>query len=78
MAMTLNTLETDFSKSFICEKNVKKVILLVQLHNSIFYFRRTHKNALFMLYFIILNKYLKSEVGCYFSPPDLSKMFGLT
>jgi hypothetical protein len=62
MEITSSTLETDFSKSFEVRKNYNKFLFLVQILNSIFYFRRTHKNACFMLYFIILKKFLKSEV----------------
>jgi hypothetical protein len=53
MEITSGTLETDFQKVLKCEK-IDKFVFLVQLPNSRFSFRMTHKNALFMIYFIII------------------------
>jgi hypothetical protein len=50
-----------FLKKFYVWKIKKKFLFLVQLLKSIFYFRRTHKNACFMLYFIILKKWFEKR-----------------
>jgi hypothetical protein len=60
MEMTSGTLETDFQKVLKCEK-IDEFVFLVQLTNSRFYFRMTHKNTLFLIYFIIIEDLFEKQ-----------------
>ncbi len=68
MEITRSTLEAHFSKSFGVRK-LTNFAFLAQLLRSRFYFKRTHINALFRLYFIVLEKLFESIVRCNFTPP---------